>query len=102
MTSQENEDRQDKRENKFAEAIAEIAHSQMGYYIGFGIFMLAMGIGMRWDGHLFNPKGCVEVQEISGKYFKVNSCSGDIEEIITSNSSKVIIEESTETKTSNK
>jgi len=25
-------DKQEKRENKFAEAIAEIAHSQMGYF----------------------------------------------------------------------
>jgi len=37
----------------------------------------------KWDGHLFDRKGCVEVQEISGKFFKVDTCSGKIEELET-------------------
>ena len=48
------EDIKDKRENKFAEAAAQIAHSPMGYYIGFGLFALAIGIGSKWDGHRFD------------------------------------------------
>ncbi|WP_345881177.1 hypothetical protein [Shewanella algae] len=96
------EEVRDKRENKFAEAIAEIAHSQMGYYIGFGIFMLAIGIGTRWDGHLFSQKGCIEVQEINEKYFKVNSCSGDVEEIGVEKAKELKSEEANNEKASNK
>ncbi|MBN2815456.1 MAG: hypothetical protein JXQ67_02140 [Campylobacterales bacterium] len=74
-------DEQEKRENRFAEAIAEIAHSQLGYYIGVALFMFVILVLSKWDGHLFDRKGCVEVQEISGKFFKVDTCSGKVEEL---------------------
>ncbi|MDX4037730.1 hypothetical protein [Aliarcobacter skirrowii] len=74
-------DKQEKREKRFAEEIAEIAHSQMGYLIGFGIMMFLVYLGIRWDGHIFDRKGCVEVQERNGKFFKVDTCSGSVEEL---------------------
>jgi len=67
------------RENKFVAAVAEIAHSQMGYLIGFGLMMLAIYVGVKWDGHLYDRKGCVQLQEISGQIYKVDTCSGDNE-----------------------
>jgi hypothetical protein len=76
-----NEDKTEKRDSRFAEAIGEIAHSQLGYFIGIALFMLAIGISMKWDGHIHDRKGCVEVQEKAGKFFKVDTCTGDIEEI---------------------
>jgi len=74
-------DNEESKHNRFAEAVAEIAHSQMGYLIGFGIMMLAIGFSSKWDGHLYDRKDCVELKEISGKIFKVDSCSGDVEEV---------------------
>ena len=83
-------DNDDKNHNKFVCAIAEIAHSQLGYLIGFGFMVLAIGIGSKWDGHIFDRKGCVEVQEKSGHFFKVDTCNGTVEELT--------IEEVTESK----
>lgn len=79
---------QDKRENKFAEAIAQIAHSQLGYFIGIALLMFVMVVLTKWDGHLYDRKGCVEIQEKSGKFFKVDTCVGNIEEIVDSKKEK--------------
>ncbi|MDX3960253.1 hypothetical protein AAW30_01492 [Arcobacter porcinus] len=84
-------DKQEKIEKRFAEAIAEIAHSPMGYFIGFGIMISLIYLGIRWDGHIFDRKGCVEVQERNGKFLKVDTCSGSIEELEL-NKNKVIDE----------
>jgi hypothetical protein len=74
-------DKKEKRENRLAEAVAEIAHSQMGYFIGMAIFMFVVSVATKWDGHLFDRKGCIEIQEKNGQLFKVDTCSGDIEQI---------------------
>ena len=52
------------------------------FAVAFGIigFCLAMTAGMKWDGHLLSQTKCFEVQEISGKVFKVNTCTGEITE----------------------
>lgn len=72
-------DSQEKRENRFAEAISEIAHGPMGYFIGFGLMMFAVYIGIRWDGHLHDRKGCIQLQEVSGSIYKVDTCTGKTE-----------------------
>jgi hypothetical protein len=74
-------DSEEKKHNKFVSAIAEIAHSQLGYFIRFGFMMLAIGIGSKWDGHIFDRKGCVEVREKSDHFFKVDTCNGTVEEL---------------------
>lgn len=50
------------------------------FAIAFGVvgFYLAIMAGSKWDGHLSPPTKCFELQEISGKVFKVNSCTGEI------------------------
>lgn len=52
------------------------------FAIAFGVvgFYLALTAGMKWDGHLSPQTKCFEVQEISGKVFKVNTCTGEITE----------------------
>jgi len=73
------EDKTERRERRFAEAVAEIAHSQMGYLIGFGFMAFAISVGSSWDGHLYDRKDCVKIQETEDATYKVDSCSGDVE-----------------------
>jgi hypothetical protein len=42
-----------------------------------------------WDGHLQNQKGCTEVQQVGGKFFKVDSCNGKVDEIPVTKTSEV-------------
>jgi hypothetical protein len=35
----------------------------------------------RWDGHLYDTRGCTTLQNTAGKIFKVNSCDGTVEPI---------------------
>jgi len=48
---------------------------------GFAAMAAAMFFSVHWDGHLYEQKQCYEIQEIKGKPFKVNTCTGDIEEL---------------------
>jgi|GEM_PF-4014019 len=34
----------------------------------------------KWDGHLYDRKGCVQLQEIAGKVYKVDTCTGAVSE----------------------
>lgn len=34
----------------------------------------------KWDGHLTQPGKCFELQELQGKAYRVNTCTGDIQE----------------------
>ncbi|MBE8232486.1 MAG: hypothetical protein HAW67_02035 [Endozoicomonadaceae bacterium] len=72
---------EEQKQSRFASAIAEIAHSQLGYLVGFGIMIALIGFNSKWDGHFFDRKGCVEVQERAGKFFKVDTCDGTVEEL---------------------
>jgi len=60
-----------------AHAAAELAHTPLPYLLGVGL----MFIGIRWDGHLHDQKGCFQLQEIKGVVFKVDTCSGKVEEL---------------------
>jgi len=46
--------------------------------IGFVGFFLAISAGSKWDGHLHSQEKCFVLQEISGKIFKVNTCTGEV------------------------
>lgn len=54
----------------------------MAFAFAFGVvgFYLAIMAGSKWDGHLVPLAKCFELQEISGKVFKVNSCTGVVTE----------------------
>ncbi len=60
-----------------AHAAAELAHTPLPYLLGMGL----MFIGIRWDGHLHDQKGCFQLQEIKGVVYKVDTCSGKVEQI---------------------
>lgn len=60
-----------------AHAAAELAHTPLPYLLGMGL----MFIGFRWDGHLHDQKGCFQLQEIKGVVYKVDTCSGKVEEV---------------------
>ncbi len=65
----------------------------------YGFIAIAFTLGLaiwtcakRWDGHLYPQENCWKVQEVNGQVFKVNTCTGEVEEIkITTpaNSTKV-------------
>ncbi|MFZ2163407.1 MAG: hypothetical protein WAW02_14440 [Sideroxyarcus sp.] len=38
----------------------------------------ATGAASKWDGHLHSQEKCFQLQEISGKIFKVNTCTGEV------------------------
>lgn len=84
-----NDSEHDKR-TKFAEAIAELGDSVLGMggsmlliFLGFGLMWAIPGIAVRWDGHLYDPRGCVELKELHGELFKLDTCNGKVERLET-------------------
>lgn len=43
--------------------------------------MLAIYIGIKWDGHLYDRKDCVKIQETTTAIYKIDTCSGETEEL---------------------
>jgi hypothetical protein len=43
--------------------------------------MALIFVATRWDGHLHDQKGCFQLQELRGKTYKVDTCSGKVESI---------------------
>lgn len=75
-----------------AESAARISDSKglaaIGEGLGWGIAAMAVAlavwgifVGNKWDGRLFPEPRCFEILEISGRNFKLNTCTGDIIEI---------------------
>jgi hypothetical protein len=67
-----------------AHAMAAFAHTPFPYLLGVALMMLAT----RWDGHIFDQKGCFQLQEIKGIIYKVDTCTGKAEELNPKNSMK--------------
>jgi hypothetical protein len=53
----------------------------IGGALAFTGVILAISFGSKWDGHLHPQERCFDFKEISGKSYKVNSCTGEISEI---------------------
>jgi hypothetical protein len=60
---------------------SELGNSSFGSNLGFGLAFLGiyaglalMMFGSKWDGHLFDKKGCVQIQEIKNQLYKVDTC----------------------------
>ncbi|SER46667.1 hypothetical protein SAMN05421690_10292 [Nitrosomonas sp. Nm51] len=85
-----------------AKSVEKISDSRgleaIGNGLGAGLVALAFALGVaafvfgimgasRWDGQLHPQTKCFELQEIGGKTFKVNTCTGETEEFKTDNSS---------------
>lgn len=77
---------------KTAEIVGRIAESkglgEFGTGIGMGVAMVAMFLAVplmllasKWDGHLHEQKQCYELKEIDKKVFKLNTCTGEMEEV---------------------
>lgn len=78
------QDKDRKERVDFWAALASgIGNSPLGAFIGIALcFALPIGvmaISAKWDGHLSDRKGCVQLQEIQGKVYKVDTCTGDVE-----------------------
>ena len=69
----------EKREKYFAESIAEIANSPMGYLIGLGLLTFAGGVTSKWDGHIYNRTNCIQLKKIDNLIYKVDTCNGKVE-----------------------
>lgn len=54
-------------------------------FIGLALMMGLGSAAAKWDGHIFPQENCWKVQEINGRIFKVNTCSGEVEEIKEAN-----------------
>ena len=61
----------------FAHLGAAFASTAFPYLVGIGIMLAAS----HWDGHLHDQKGCFQLQELQGRAFKVDTCSGKTEEL---------------------
>lgn len=67
-----------------SKGLIEIGKGLGAGLVAFAIAIAVVGLylsitaGMKWDGHLFPETKCFELQEIFGKVFKVNTCTGEI------------------------
>lgn len=78
-----------------AAAVERISDSKglaaIGHGIGWGVAALAIACiyvalivgpaAQKWDGHIHAQTKCFELKEIAGKVFKVDSCTGEVEEV---------------------
>lgn len=75
-----------------AKSVEKISDSkglaEVGKGLGAGLVALAVAIafvgmyfaitaGLKWDGHLHPQENCFKLQEVTGKIYKVNTCSGE-------------------------
>ncbi len=54
-----------------------------------------MALALRWDGHLHDQKGCFQLQEVKDVVYKVNTCSGEVEELKIENLQSKIVSQAT-------
>ena len=86
----------DKEKGTIAESIGKSAEKisdskglvAVGNALGWGITALAialnfvaMALQTKWDGRLFPERQCFKLQEVGGRVFKVNTCTGDTVEL---------------------
>ncbi len=82
----------EKESNNTASVVERISNSEglgdFGYGIGKGIALVAfflmvplMLFATKWDGKFHEDKQCYEFKEIKEKLFKLNTCTGEMEEI---------------------
>jgi hypothetical protein len=90
----------DERPSTAAESIAKsverVSDSKglqaIGHGIGWGLAALAgaavfvslslPNVMSHWDGHVVPQSKCFDLKEIKGKVYKVNTCTGDAQELI--------------------
>ena len=82
-----------------ARSVAKVSDSKgleaLGHGLGWGIAAIAVAAifivmfistnwreaANKWDGHLTQPEKCFELRELQGKAYRVNTCTGDIQEL---------------------
>jgi len=75
-----------KNAGKIAEAASKLGNSDLGSGLGLGLVFFGLFgaialvyAAIKWDGHLHDRKGCVQLQEVQGKVYKVDTCTGKTE-----------------------
>ncbi len=71
------------RTSLIAHAAAALADSPLAFGLGFGLLFGLPLLATHWDGHLTDRRGCVQLQEMKGKVYKVDTCTGKVEEVKT-------------------
>lgn len=85
-----------------AKSVEKVSNSKgieaVGYGIGWGVAALAVSLilisinlrdaAMKWDGHIHAETKCFEIKEVSGKVYRLNSCTGESEELPSEGSAK--------------
>lgn len=49
--------------------------------LAFALALIGTNVAIKWDGRLFPEPKCFELQEVSGRIFRVNTCTGEATEI---------------------
>ena len=60
-------------------ALAHMGTAFAGTPFPYLLGMAFMFAATRWDGHLRDPKGCFQLQEIQAQAYKIDTCSGKVE-----------------------
>ncbi len=63
------------------EGLKAIAGTPFPYFFGFALLLALPSLASKWDGHLYSRQGCVQLQELQGRIFKVDTCTGSVEEV---------------------
>lgn len=50
-------------------------------FIGIALAIGLQIFGGKWDGRVYDPKGCIKIEQIGDYNYAVNDCTGVIEEI---------------------
>ena len=86
-----------------AKSVEKVSNSKgieaLGHGIGWGVAALALAIifisinfrdaAIKWDGHIYPETKCFEIKEVSGKTYRLNSCTGESEELHSDGQEKV-------------
>lgn len=75
-----------------AESVAKVSDSKglaaIGVGLGWGIGSFGVALALfallaagRWDGRIVPETRCFELKDVGGRVFKVNSCTGDVQEV---------------------
>ena len=63
-------------------SLASAGDSLFGVYLGLALVFVGIAftmVAVKWDGHIYDRTGCIELQEAKGSLYKVDTCTGTIE-----------------------
>jgi len=69
------------------DGLKAIADTPFPYLFGIALLVALPSLASKWDGHLYSRQGCVQLQELQGRIYKVDTCTGNVEEVKSQQSS---------------